>query len=61
MSTHWLQVVPMRIVNKELYSNLIVLEMFDYDLILGMDFLGKYNTSIECRRCKVVLNPERDH
>ncbi|GMN34625.1 hypothetical protein TIFTF001_044926 [Ficus carica] len=41
MSTHWLRAVPMRIVDRELYSNLIVLEMFDYDLILGMDFLGK--------------------
>ncbi|GMN61959.1 hypothetical protein TIFTF001_031056 [Ficus carica] len=34
MSTHWLRAVPMRIVDRELYSNLIVLEMFDYDLIL---------------------------
>ncbi|GMN29116.1 hypothetical protein TIFTF001_044318 [Ficus carica] len=60
MSTHWLRAVPVRIVDRELYSNLIVLEMFDYDLILGMDFLGKYNASIECRRRKVVFNPEGD-
>ncbi|GMN66014.1 hypothetical protein TIFTF001_035088 [Ficus carica] len=36
------------IVDRELYSNPIVLEMFDYNLILVMDFLGKYNTPIVC-------------
>ena len=50
----------MRIVDRELYSNLIVLETFDYDLILGMDFFGKYNTSIECQRHKDMFNPEQD-
>ena len=50
----------MRIVDRELYSNSIMLVMFDYDLILGMDFLGKYYVSIECRRCKVVFDPEGD-
>ena len=60
MSTHWLRAVPMRIFDRELYSNLIVLEMYDYDIILGMDFLGKYDVSIECQRRKVVIDLEGD-
>ena len=32
--------------------------MFDYDIILGMDFLGKYNANIECRACKVTFKPD---
>ncbi|KAL5574595.1 hypothetical protein UlMin_016294 [Ulmus minor] len=31
-------------------------EMYDYDVILGMDFLGKYNL-IECRRRRVIFHP----
>ena len=58
VSTHWLRAVSMRIVDRELFSDLIVLEMYDYDLILGMDFLGKYNASIECRKRKVIFDPE---
>ncbi|GMN68537.1 hypothetical protein TIFTF001_037598 [Ficus carica] len=26
--------------------------------VTGMDFLGQYNASIECRRCKVVFDPK---
>ncbi|GMN29817.1 hypothetical protein TIFTF001_047969 [Ficus carica] len=37
ISTLWLRAVPMKIVDREFYSNLIVLEMFDYDLILEED------------------------
>lgn len=47
--------MSMIIDDRELYSDLIVLEIYDYDLILGMDFLGKYNASIECKRRKVVF------
>ena len=37
--------------------NLIVLEMVDHDLILGMDWLCKYNATIFCGRKKVVFQP----
>ena len=47
ISTHWLCTVPMYIAQRELFSNLIVLEMIDYDVIMGMDFLDKYRASIE--------------
>lgn len=58
--THWLRLVLMRIIDKEFYSNLIMLKMYDYYLILDMDFLGKFNAFIEYRRRKVVFDPEGD-
>ena len=54
-SDHMLQAVLIRIANRELYCNLIVLDMQDYDIILGMDFLSKYGASIECRKRKVIF------
>lgn len=60
MSTHWLRTVLMRIIDRELYSNLIVLKIYDYDLILSINFMGKYNTCIVCRRRNVVFDPEGD-
>lgn len=50
VSTRWLSAIPMRIIDRELYSDLIVLDMHDYDVILGIDFLNKYNATIECRK-----------
>ena len=35
----------------------MVLEMVDYDVILGMDWLSNYNATIFCRRKKVVFEP----
>ena len=59
ISTHWLRAVPMRIVDRELYVDLVVLDMHDYDIIIGMDFLWKYNASIECKKHRVTFNPRR--
>ena len=33
--------------------DLILLELADFDMILGMDFLGKYDAEIDCGRKKV--------
>ncbi|XP_052210336.1 uncharacterized protein LOC127813416 [Diospyros lotus] len=30
--------------------DIILLEVYDFDIILGMDFLSKYDASIDCRR-----------
>ena len=57
LSTHWLQAVPTNISDKELFIDLISLEMKDYGVTLGMDFLGKYSASIACHQRKVVFNP----
>ena len=37
--------VPVKITIRELPVDLMVLEMVDYDLILDMDWLSKYNTT----------------
>ena len=47
--------VPIKVVGRELPVDLIVLEMVDYDVILGMDWLSKYNATIFCWRKKVVF------
>ena len=49
--------VPIKVTERRLSVDLIVLEMVDYDVILGMDWLSKYNTTIFCRRKKVVFQP----
>ena len=48
--------VLVKIVGRELPVYLIVLEMVNYDVILGMDWLSKYNAIIFCRRKKVCSN-----
>ena len=46
LSNYWLRDVPIIISGRELSANLIILEMVNYDVILGMDFLGKYEATI---------------
>ena len=58
VSTHWLRAVPVRILDRELFIDMIVLDMKDYDAILGMDFLSKYGAVSDCRRRKIVFRPE---
>ncbi|XP_024031884.1 uncharacterized protein LOC112094643 [Morus notabilis] len=41
LSSHWLRHVPVEIAGRELSADLVVLNLVDYDVILGMDFLGK--------------------
>ena len=49
--------VPIKVSRRDLPVDLIVLEMVDYDVILGMDWLSKYDATIFCRRQKVVFQP----
>ncbi|KAL5567827.1 hypothetical protein UlMin_024402 [Ulmus minor] len=60
VSTQWLRAIPVLVANRELYVDLIILNMCDYDVILGMDFLSKYNATIECRYRKVVFRPNEN-
>ncbi|XP_062091879.1 uncharacterized protein LOC133797823, partial [Humulus lupulus] len=59
-STHWLRGVPICIDGRELYADLIMLEMADYEVILGMDWLSKYNATIDCRRKTVIFKPSEE-
>lgn len=42
LSNPWVHHVPLVIESRELHVDLIVLDMIDFDVILGMDFLGSY-------------------
>ena len=57
VSTHWLQAIPIQVFDRELYIDLIILNMYDYDVILGMDFLSKYNATIEFHYRRVIFKP----
>ncbi|KAL5571097.1 hypothetical protein UlMin_020694 [Ulmus minor] len=52
--------IPVLVANRELYVDLIILNMYDYDVILGMDFLSKYNATIECRHRRVNFRPNEN-
>ena len=55
VSAHWLRVVPTSISGRELHIDMISLDMKDKDVILGMDFLAKYGSSINCRRRRLLF------
>ncbi|KAL5573969.1 hypothetical protein UlMin_023566 [Ulmus minor] len=57
LSTCWLRAVPIIVDDRELFVNLIVLDMPDFDVILGMDWLSKYNATIDCRKTRVIFEP----
>ena len=37
--------------------DLVVLDMFDYEVILGMDWLSKYYARIYCKKKIVIFRP----
>ena len=57
LSNYWIRHVPIVICGRELSVDLIIIDMFDYDVILGMDFLRKYNAVIDCRNQRIAFNP----
>ncbi|KAL5553908.1 hypothetical protein UlMin_041309 [Ulmus minor] len=57
LSDSWLQATPVIIDGRELYVDLVVLKMHDYDVILGMDWLSKYNAKINCKKRRVLFEP----
>ena len=57
LSSHWLQVVLVVFSRRELLAVLVILTMQDYNVILGIDFLGKYNAMIECQSKRVIFRP----
>ncbi|KAK6115653.1 hypothetical protein DH2020_007922 [Rehmannia glutinosa] len=46
--------------NIELYYDLFVLAMNDYDIILGMDWLLKYGATIDCQKKTVTFQPPEE-
>ena len=54
------KVVHIKIVGQEFPVNLLVLEMGDYDVILSMDWLTRYNATIFCKKKKAVFQPSEE-
>ncbi|KAL5577992.1 hypothetical protein UlMin_019691 [Ulmus minor] len=57
LSSYWLRVVPVVVSEREMSVDLVVLDMIDYDVILGMDFLSKYGATIDCKAKVVSFQP----
>ena len=47
----------MVIFERELSADLVILDMIDYNVILGMDFLSKYEVTIDCKTKTVSFKP----
>ena len=46
-----------QIKDREMLADLILMDMYDYDVILGMDWLAAYHASVDCFRKEVVFRP----
>lgn len=40
---------------KELVIDMIMMDMLDFDMILGMDFLSRYEVEIDCKKKKGLV------
>ena len=54
-SLYWYKDVPIQVQDQVLEADLIKLEMVDYDVILGMDWLSKHYAVIDCRKKSVLF------
>ena len=57
LSSNWLRAMPVVVSEREMSVDLVVLDMIDYDVILGMDFLSKYGAIIDCKAKVVSFQP----
>ena len=57
LSEFLLKETPITINGVTLHADLIAIEMKDFDVILGMDFLGKNNVIIDCYHRRVTFRP----
>ena len=58
ISRRWIRALPMIVDGMELSVNLIELNMEDFDIILGMDWLVRYGATIDWRKKMVTFEPE---
>ena len=42
---------------EKLHADLIILDLFDFDVILGMDWLARYRAIIDCNEKRVLFSP----
>ena len=60
LSNYWLHVMLVVISKRELSVDLVILDMIDYDVMLGMDFLSKYEAIIDCKARVISFKPPRE-
>ncbi|XP_030505030.2 uncharacterized protein LOC115720002 [Cannabis sativa] len=58
VSTWWIRSLSFWIDGYELTANIIELQLSDFDIILGMDFLSKYGATIDCKRKMVMFEDD---
>ncbi|XP_042478818.1 uncharacterized protein LOC122059845 [Macadamia integrifolia] len=46
-----------QIENRSMFANVILLDMTNFDVILGMDWLSTYNASIHCHEKEIIFRP----
>ena len=46
-----------QIEDREMLAGLILMDMYEYDVILGMDWLVAYHASVDCFRKEVMFQP----
>ena len=51
---------PVVIEDRELLVDLMLLEVIDFDVILGMDWLAQHYASIDCREKVIILRIPND-
>ena len=50
-----------QIEEREMLADLILMDMYVYDIILGMDGLAAYHASVDCFGKEVVFQPPGEH
>ena len=58
VSRRWIRALPVMVDGRELSANFIELDLGDFDMILGMDWLARYGATIDCRKKMVTFEPE---
>ena len=48
---------PIKIEDRVLFADLVILDIYDFDVILGMDWLCKYYANIDCHKKIVFFQP----
>ena len=51
---------PVLVEGRELLANLVLLDVIDFDVIVGMDWLAKHYTTVDCRVKEVIFRISND-
>ena len=56
----YFKVIPVKIPGWEFSIDILVLELVDFDVILGIDWLSNYNANIFCKKKKILFQPSKE-